>query len=143
MSLKSTALTFFPRKMKYLTDRLPSFSLRSAFQTREVYLQMLLVLALVFATLFTTIISFVFMAASLGIETNWFLLSATVPLISFLSLMPISLGGWGVREFSSVYLLSFLGINAQHSLLVGISFGVLSTSVAALGFLPHIYRQRS
>ena len=79
------------------------------------------------------------MAASLGIETNWFLLSATVPLISFLSLMPISLDGWGVREFFlSVYLLSFLGINAQHSLLVGISFGVLSTSVAALGFLPHI-----
>jgi len=39
--------------------------------------------------------------------------------------LPISVGGWGVREAAAVALLAMTGIDAASALLVSIAFGLL------------------
>jgi len=39
--------------------------------------------------------------------------------------LPISVGGWGVREAAAVTLLAMTGIDATSALLVSIMFGIL------------------
>jgi len=39
--------------------------------------------------------------------------------------LPISVGGWGVREAAAVALLAMAGVDAASALLVSITFGVL------------------
>jgi glycosyltransferase 2 family protein len=40
-------------------------------------------------------------------------------------ILPISIGGWGVREAAAVALLGMTGVDATSALLVSIMFGVL------------------
>lgn len=48
-------------------------------------------------------------------------------IISFLASLPISINGWGVREFSAIVMLGTLAIPAEVALSAAITIGVLST----------------
>ena len=48
-----------------------------------------------------------------------------VPPIMLLQLIPISVGGWGVREAAAVTLLALAGVEAGQALMVSIAFGLL------------------
>lgn len=72
------------------------------------------------------------------------LFSATVPsapvvsmlaaaaMVSFAASMPISVGGWGLREVAAVYVLGKFGIPAAEALAISIIVGLLSTVAVLL-----------
>jgi glycosyltransferase 2 family protein len=91
--------------------------------------------AIVFALALTTqllnVLEFWMLTQSLGLSITleqWFIVAPTVLLVSML---PISIGGWGVREAGMVMALHGFGISAEDALLPSILFG-LCTVVAAL-----------
>jgi uncharacterized membrane protein YbhN (UPF0104 family) len=57
------------------------------------------------------------------------------PMILFAQVVPISIGGWGVREAASVLLLAFAGVSSASALAVSIMFGVLVLVVTSPGIL--------
>ena len=56
-------------------------------------------------------------------------LFAAAAIISFAASMPITVGGWGVRELAAVYVLGKLGIPAADAVAVSILIGLCSTLV--------------
>ena len=65
-------------------------------------------------------------------------LSAVVavgPVIVLAQVLPISVGGWGVREAAAVTLLAMAGIDATSALLVSITFGILVFATTLPGIL--------
>jgi uncharacterized membrane protein YbhN (UPF0104 family) len=47
------------------------------------------------------------------------------PVVVLAHVLPISIGGWGVREAAAVTLLAMAGVDATSALLVSITFGIL------------------
>lgn len=78
-------------------------------------------------------------AKAVGIQVPTFDLLMLLPTVSLLSSMPISAGGFGVREVSLVVALSAFGVPTEQALLMSIILGILSllgalvTGVLALG----------
>lgn len=71
------------------------------------------------------VIGFHAMAPQLSIPV----LFSAAAIISFAASMPISVGGWGVRELAAVYVMGQLGVSAADALAVSVLIGVLSTLV--------------
>lgn len=69
------------------------------------------------------------LARGLGYELDVSTTLFLVPPVIFASVVPISIGGWGVREGAMVIALGFAGIPAEASLAISILFGL--TLVAA------------
>lgn len=63
-------------------------------------------------------------ATGLNIDTSLMLLLSIQPVIAITSSLPISVGGWGVRETSMVLGLSLLSVNSQEALALSILYGV-------------------
>jgi len=61
-----------------------------------------------------------------------------VPVFTILAGLPISYGGWGVREMTSIHLLQYYGVPAEIALSTSILFGVtiLLSSLPGVLFLP-------
>jgi len=70
---------------------------------------------------------------SLGIGVGPIAMIAVMSIIIFVTALPISLAGWGVREVSVVALLGFLGVDHAAALLLSIEFGLLSTLLSLPG----------
>jgi len=54
-------------------------------------------------------------------------LTAASAIISFAASMPISLGGWGLRELTAIYVFGKLGVAASDAVAVAVMIGLLST----------------
>lgn len=80
-------------------------------------------------------ISVLWIADSIGVELPAFLLVTITGIIVVMSMIPISLAGWGVREAGFVALLGPLGVDSETAVLLGISFGLASLISALLGGL--------
>lgn len=55
------------------------------------------------------------------------------PLVMLLSMIPVSLGGWGVREASMVWVFGAVGVSAQDALAISILFGLANTAAGLPG----------
>ncbi|WP_372422308.1 lysylphosphatidylglycerol synthase transmembrane domain-containing protein [Salinarimonas chemoclinalis] len=75
---------------------------------------------------------FALAGAALGIALPALAWIALAPLVLAAMLIPVSIGGWGVREGAAAALLPLAGVNASHALAVAILYGL--TSLA--GSLP-------
>ena len=78
------------------------------------------------------------LAAALGLGINLATLFALTPAALLIAMVPISLGGWGVRELSFVYLLGTAGVDATAALALSVAFGLLRIVVGALGGLAWV-----
>jgi uncharacterized membrane protein YbhN (UPF0104 family) len=72
---------------------------------------------------------------SLGIPVGVLDCMSLAPLVVLVTTLPISLGGWGLREGSMVGLFGIVGVAPAASLSVSILVGLLSTSVSFPGAL--------
>jgi glycosyltransferase 2 family protein len=64
----------------------------------------------------------------------------TLPLITLISMLPISIGGFGVRESSYVVLLGFLGVPATDAIILSLSVYALLAVVTAVGaVITHVF----
>jgi hypothetical protein len=71
-----------------------------------------------------------FIAASLSahmvqVPLTLSMVLAIGPVVVLAQVLPISVGGWSVREAAAVVLLAMAGVDAAAALLVSITFGVL------------------
>jgi len=53
------------------------------------------------------------------------MLSLIFPSSLLISLLPISVGGWGVREGSLLYFSSIIGIGTEEIVLSSVQFGII------------------
>lgn len=79
--------------------------------------------------------AFLFLAAcvigrGIGIELPLWKMLLVLPTVSFFASIPISIGGWGVREGAMVFGLSLLGVGYETALTLSILLGL--TSIAAI-----------
>jgi hypothetical protein len=74
-------------------------------------------------------------AASLGENVDAAALFALVPSAFLAAMIPISFGGWGVREASFVYFLGVAGIDAPAALAISILFGLTRILIGGAGGL--------
>jgi glycosyltransferase 2 family protein len=81
----------------------------------------------------TQIASIIYLANLLGIPLEIGHALMLIPPILFVSMMPISISGWGVREGAMVVGLGLAGIPADSALAISILYGVLAIGVGALG----------
>ena len=96
---------------------------------REIYI------ALLFAILSSTCSSLAAycIARSLGIEIGPLTIMGVMSIVTLVSVLPISLAGWGVREVSVVTLLGMLGIEQAPALLLSIEYGLLALLISLPG----------
>ena len=70
-----------------------------------------------------------------GLEIEVGIVTAVVllPPVLLLSLLPISVAGWGVREGATVVALSLAGVPSYQSLAVSICFGLCALAISLPG----------
>jgi glycosyltransferase 2 family protein len=74
-------------------------------------------------------------ALSLGIDIGLTAMIAIMSFVAFVTALPISLAGWGVREVSLVSLLGLLGVDREAALILSVEFGIICTLVSLPGGL--------
>ncbi len=82
------------------------------------------------ALLATILIGFYACARAIGLHLGWGTLTA-VPLMMLVLVLPVSIGGWGLRELSSVLVFSLLGWSTTDAVAVSAAYG-MSCLVGAL-----------
>jgi uncharacterized membrane protein YbhN (UPF0104 family) len=94
-------------------------------------------MALTFGFQLFRVVTVLVAAWALGLEIPILLLVALMPVVFFLTLLPISVaGGLGVREMSFVFLLAFAGIDTEASFALALllSLGAIITAVPGAWF---------
>jgi glycosyltransferase 2 family protein len=104
------------------------------------------VLGIVFALAATThllnVLVFWMLGQSLGLTMGfdqWFIV---VPTVLLISMLPISIGGWGVREGAMVVALRGFGIPTEEALLPSILFGLCAVTATLPGAIFWISTRR-
>ncbi len=88
---------------------------------------------------FFVVISYITMyiisAQSLGINVDYLAFFVFTPIILFSMTLPVSIGGWGVREGTALLVALLLGLSSSSSISVAILYGFLNLLCA----LPGLY----
>ncbi len=81
-------------------------------------------------------------ARGLGLSIGLLECVVLTPPISLITVLPISMAGWGVREAGMVTALAFAGIAAHDALVVSILFGLLLMLISIPGGVFWLYTHR-
>lgn len=81
-------------------------------------------------------------AHGLGLSIGLLECVVLTPPISLITVLPISMAGWGVREAGMVTALAFAGITAHDALVVSILFGLLLMLISIPGGVFWLYTHR-
>ena len=76
------------------------------------------------------------LAIALGLGIPLATLFALTPAALLVAMVPMSIGGWGVRELTFVYFLGTAGVSAEAALSLSVAFGLLRMFVGAIGERP-------
>jgi hypothetical protein len=87
------------------------------------------------ATIGLTILAFMLVAESLGVDLSFVSWVVIVPPVTLIQLVPVSLAGWGVRELGVVVVLTGFGIPAEAALAASLLFGLCMIVVGLPGGL--------
>ena len=80
-------------------------------------------------------------AQSIGIPLSLPHALILMPLVFLISTIPISVGGWGVREVGAIGLLGLVGVPGHEAVIVSLQFGVISTFMSLPGGLIWLARE--
>jgi 8-oxo-dGTP pyrophosphatase MutT (NUDIX family) len=83
-----------------------------------------------------------FIAGRLHVEISLFTVIALFSPALLLSMMPISLGGWGVREAALVWLLGTANVPQDASLAISLLFGIVTTAASLVGGVLWLFERR-
>lgn len=73
-----------------------------------------------------------------GIDLGFLQLMTVLPVICFIAALPISIGGWGVREGAFVYGLGLLGVSMENAFLISVQIGLIGMLTTILLGLPSL-----
>ena len=96
-----------------------------------------LLLSFLFQILLITMAFCIGQAFSIKIPYHYFL--SFIPAINIASMVPITINGIGIREGLYVYLFKFAGIDSSRSLLLSISYLVITMAVSLIGAVIFIF----
>ena len=74
-----------------------------------------------------------FIARSMEIEISLAACIALMPAITLATMLPVSLGGWGLREAAMAVMLGFVGVSFEAAVAMSILFGGLNLAAAMPG----------
>ncbi len=79
--------------------------------------------------------AFIVLILALGLELNVTLLDCLtlVPPVMLIMTVPISIGGWGVRETAMVTFFGLIGVSGEGALALSVVFGLIGIAVAIPG----------
>ena len=121
-----TRLVFiFQKKNKYLIN------FKYIFSGNHFYRHFLLSVIIVF----TYIITYIICAYSLNLDIDIVSFFVFAPIILFSMTLPVSIGGWGVRETTALAISFLLGLSVSASVTVAIVYGLTNLICS----LPGIY----
>lgn len=83
-----------------------------------------------------------FLAESLGIEMTWLQAITLLPIVLLVTVLPISIGGWGVREAGAVGLLGLIGVAKPAALMLSIQIGLINVLISLPGGLLWLATRR-
>ena len=90
-----------------------------------------------------TLVAFTNSAAAFAPHVDLVKLLAASTIVMLASALPISLGGWGVRELSAVVALGAIGVPPEAAFLSAVTVGILSLVVViSLGSIPLVSKAR-
>ncbi len=78
------------------------------------------------------------LATGLGLDIPVATLFAFATAALLMAMVPISFGGWGIREIAFVYLLGAAGVSAEAALSLSIAFGLLRVLMGVIGGLAWV-----
>lgn len=81
-------------------------------------------------------ISVYFIALSAGASFSFFDLLSVLPVITLVASLPVSFGGWGVREGAFVYGLGLIGIPMEMAFVISVEIGLLTMMATILAGIP-------
>ncbi len=81
-------------------------------------------------------ISVYFIALSAGAQFTFLDLMSVLPVIALIASLPVSFGGWGVREGAFVYGLGLIGIPTEMAFVISIEIGLLTMLATILAGVP-------
>jgi glycosyltransferase 2 family protein len=93
------------------------------------------IMGLAAATVGLTILGFMLVAKSLGVDLSFVSWAVIVPPVTLIQLVPVSLAGWGVRELGFVVVLAGFGIPAEAALAASLLVGLCMIAVGLPGGL--------
>ena len=79
-----------------------------------------------------------FLTQSTGANVTFLQLMTVLPMISLIAALPISIGGWGVREGAFVYGLGLLGVPMEIAFLVSVQVGLISMLTMVVTGMPSL-----
>ena len=82
--------------------------------------------------LFTVLICYL-IAADGGMGIGFVKLLAVIPPVLLVSYLPVSIGGWGVREGSMAFALTLVGGSVEGGVFIGLALGAFALTAALLG----------
>lgn len=108
--------------------------------TKGIYLKSLLISLVIWIIL--SIQAF-FILKSLGVNASLFITITAVPLMALSSLVPISIGGIGIRELIAISFFSLLGVGAEKSAVFSLTYTFISSGIPAIAgaFLNFFYKK--
>ena len=116
-----------------VAGRAESFVVKK-FVTWEALLNFFEVYALTFLANALVLASFFMIFSVVLPEANTLSILSLAAIVSFLAGLPVSFGGWGLRELSSVSLVSLLGGAAASALAASVLLGVISIAAVLVLF---------
>lgn len=81
-------------------------------------------------------ISVYFIALSIGVSFNFFDLMSVLPVITLVASLPVSFGGWGIREGAFVYGLGLIGVPMETAFIISVEIGLLTMLATILAGVP-------
>ena len=85
-----------------------------------------------------TLASYVFLAKTFAVEVPLAQLTAACAVVMFAASLPLSFAGWGIRELTSIFALSVVGVSAADAIVIAVLIGLLSTLAVVAVYLLSI-----
>jgi uncharacterized membrane protein YbhN (UPF0104 family) len=115
-----------------------SFDVRKTFLTRSgLYLVAVCVLTNLNLSLFS-----LWLGKSLDLSLSLIDYIVFIPIVTLITTLPISIGGWGIREGATVLLFGSLGVSSHGALAFSVLFG-MSIAIVSLPGLPFLWLDRA
>ena len=88
-----------------------------------------------FFVVLSYIVIYIISAEALGLSIDYFAFFVFTPIVLFSMTLPVSIGGWGVREGTALLIAFLLGLSASSSISVAVMYGILNLFCS----LPGLY----
>ena len=88
-----------------------------------------------------SIINIYFVGQSVGLEYDLLTIAVIVPPVILLTLIPISLAGWGIREGAMIGLFGLIGAAAANVLSMSILYGIILIIASLPGLYTYLHRK--